>query len=92
MDLKIEHDLEQKKFKAVVDGIESYISYKMQSPSVMDLEHTVVPKELGGRGYAAGLTRYVIDYAREHGLKIIPTCPYARAYFVKHPQVKNLLA
>lgn len=90
MALSIQLDEKRKKFFAVENGIECYISYEKPDDKTLDLQHTIVPKELGGRGYAAELAEYALNYARENGMKVIPTCSYIHAYFEKHPELMNL--
>ncbi|RYY78585.1 MAG: N-acetyltransferase [Moraxellaceae bacterium] len=48
--------------------------------------HTEVPPELGGRGIASYLIKYILDYAEQHGLKVKPICPLVKAYIDKHPE------
>jgi predicted GNAT family acetyltransferase len=52
--------------------------------------HTEVPKELEGRGIGSALIRGVLDTARRQGLKVVPLCPFAKAYIEKHPEYADL--
>ena len=47
--------------------------------------HTEVSDKLKGQGVAAKLLSTMVDYAREHKLKVIALCPYVLAQFEKHP-------
>ena len=47
--------------------------------------HTEVAPKAEGRGYAKKLLQAMVDYARTHGLKVIPLCPYVHAQFKRHP-------
>jgi predicted GNAT family acetyltransferase len=62
-----------------------------ESPGRIDLIHTEVPEELGGRGIAGKLASFALDYAREHGLRVKPTCPYVAAYIQRHPEYADLV-
>ena len=54
--------------------------------------HTIVPKEIGGRGVAAELVdRFVAD-ARSQGFKIEPRCSYVEAKFDENAEWENLRA
>jgi predicted GNAT family acetyltransferase len=55
------------------------------------LIHTEVPKSLEGRGYASALAKTAMDYAREHGLTVVPFCPFVRAYLKRHPEYSSLV-
>ena len=48
--------------------------------------HTEVPPELGGRGIASYLIKYILDYAEQNQLKVKPICPFVKAYIDKHPE------
>lgn len=85
MDLNIIHDRSARRFETIVDGIKGYVEYKEYAGG-LDLAHTIVPKSIGGRGIAAGLVKYVLDYARENDLKVKPTCSYVRVYMQRHKE------
>lgn len=55
-------------------------------------EHTLVPKEIGGRGVAGKLVDALIADAREQGFKVKPVCSYVVAAFDKHPEWADLRA
>lgn len=54
--------------------------------------HTVVPKEIGGRGIAALLVARLIDDARREGFRIVPRCSYVAAKLDEHPEWADLRA
>jgi predicted GNAT family acetyltransferase len=55
------------------------------SGSNLTVYHTEVADELKGQGIAAKLLTTMVEYAREHELKVIPLCPYVHAQFKRHP-------
>jgi len=48
--------------------------------------HTEVSEKLKGKGVAAQLLSKMVEYAREHQLKVIPLCAYVQAQFKRHPE------
>jgi predicted GNAT family acetyltransferase len=54
--------------------------------------HTEVPRALEGRGYAAALATAALDQARREGIRIIPSCPYVKAFLQRHPEYADLVA
>jgi len=52
----------------------------------LNVYHTEVGNEFGGKGYGRLLLAKLVEYARENGLKIFPFCPYVRAQFTKNPE------
>ena len=53
--------------------------------------HTGVDKAYGGQGIAGKLVQCVADEARREGLKVVASCSYAKAWFEKHEEYRDLL-
>ncbi|MFA5713984.1 MAG: GNAT family N-acetyltransferase [Bacteroidales bacterium] len=85
MDLKIEHNIDKSKITTLVDGHTGYIEYS-NYPGGIDITHTIVPKEIGGRGVAAALVQFALEYAQENNLKVRATCSYVQVYFKRHQE------
>jgi uncharacterized protein len=51
------------------------------------LVHTEVPEALGGRGIGGELVRAAVTRAAADGLTVVPSCPFARSWLEKHPDV-----
>ncbi len=60
--------------------------------NVIIIEHTEVDEELQGRNIGFELVHKTVDYARGHGLKISPVCPFAKAVFDKQADFSDVLA
>jgi predicted GNAT family acetyltransferase len=60
--------------------------------NMLAVYHTETPLTLRGRGIASALVTGVMDYARAHGLKIAPRCPFVVAFMDKHPEYADLRA
>ena len=76
---------------ARVGGEAAFLAYE-QRGDILDVQHTYTPPALRSRSLAAALTRAALDYAAARGLKVVPTCPYTRSYFARHPEVQGLRA
>ena len=79
------------RFEIALDGETAFAEYRLH-PGTITLPHTVVPEAFGGRGYAGVLAQHAFDYARQHGLKVIPTCPFMAGWVKKHPEAQDLVA
>jgi len=79
------------RFELEADGVTVFMNYRLAG-NVMSLDHTETPVEARGRGLASQLIKGVLDEARARGLKIVPRCPFVRAYLDKHPEYRDLLA
>ena len=79
------------RFELEEAGETAFAAYRIDG-DVIIFTHTVVPPALGGRGVASRLIGFALDQVRARGLKVVPDCPFVRAYFEKHPEVQDLLA
>lgn len=89
--IEIRDNQEHSRFETVIDGHLAEVVYRLEGDK-LNLVHTFVPEELGGRGIAGQLAAFALDAARARGLKVIPTCPYIAGYIKKHPEYQDLVA
>lgn len=85
MTMEILHDKERHRFSTSADGKTGYVTYDIHDGG-LDIRHTVVPEEIGGRGIASALVKTAYDYARGKGLACIATCRYAAVWLERHPE------
>ena len=62
------------------------------SEGVMTVRRVFVPPAHEGQGLASRLMTAVARDAREKGLRIVPVCSYADAWFRRHRDPQDLLA
>jgi len=86
----IVHDAAARRFGARVDGEDSSLDYELDG-NVMTITHVKVPEAVGNRGIAAAMTEAALTHAREHGLRVVPRCPYAAAYVARHKQWADIV-
>jgi predicted GNAT family acetyltransferase len=68
-----------------------FLSYGERDGRVV-LLHTEVHPVAEGRGLGSTLVRGALDDVRERELKIVPICPFVRAYLRRHPEYDDLVA
>jgi predicted GNAT family acetyltransferase len=78
------------RYELVVEGHLAATYYKL-SDGVITFIHTEVPPELGGKGVGSALIKGALDQMRAEGLKVIPECPFFKAYIDKHSEYADLL-
>ena len=78
------------RYELVVEGHLAATYYSV-ADGVITFIHTEVPAELGGKGVGSQLIKGALDQVRAEGLKVIPQCPFAKAYIDKHPEYADLL-
>ncbi len=79
------------RFELVVDGVTAHIDYE-RKPDPIVLIHTIVPKEIGGRGVGTQIIKSALDMIRAEGIKMVPQCPFVAAFLKKHPEYNDLVA
>ena len=87
----IEHDVAKQCFFLFIDGQRCVLDYTLHD-HLMTITHTGVPDALGGRGLAAQLTKFALDYAQAQQWKVIPRCSYAAVYIQRHAEYAALVA
>ncbi|MDF9867718.1 putative GNAT family acetyltransferase [Bacilli bacterium PM5-3] len=55
------------------------MTFKLKDDNVIVVDHTYVPKEFAGQGYARVLLNNVVEYAKENNFKILPVCAYVKS-------------
>ena len=84
-------NVELKRFELTEQGLTAFADYRLNG-STLTLPHVEAPLPLRGKGTAGRLMTGVLELARARGLKVIPSCPYARAFIHRHPEYQDLLA
>lgn len=89
--LPVRHNLAKERFEIDLgDGIFAIAEYRLY-PGKIAFTHTEVPPAHEGHGLATKLVVAALSYAREHGLEVIPICPFFAAYIEKHAEEQDLL-
>ena len=81
----VTHQPDRHRFVLSLPGGEAFIEYAQAGPRTLDLLHTIVPEADQGQGIGSSLVQQVLRYARDHDLKVIPSCPFVRAWLEEHP-------
>ena len=79
-----------RRFELELEGHLATEHYKLEG-NVITFEHTDVPKELDGRGVGSILVQGALDQVRASGLKLIPQCPFVKAWIEKNPEYRDLM-
>jgi uncharacterized protein len=71
------------RFELDVNGQVAVLVYERRADELV-LVHTEVPPSLRGRGLADRLVREALEAARAEGRRVVPVCPFVRAYLRRH--------
>jgi len=91
MSAAVRDNTARSRFELEADGVLVFMNYRRDG-NVISLDHTETPVAARGRGLASQLAAGVLEAVRARGLKIVPRCPFVRAYVEHHPQYRDLMA
>ena len=87
----VQHDAGAHRFYVRLPEGLAYLAYAPAGGNVIDVQHTFVPEEAEGQGVGSALATAAFAYAREHGLRVVPTCPYVSEWLGRHREVLDLV-
>jgi predicted GNAT family acetyltransferase len=87
---QVRHNEARHRFELEQEGHTAIAEYEL-SPGFITFTHTLVPKELEGRGVGSALAAGALAAAREKDLKVIAQCEFIAAYIKRHPEVQDLV-
>lgn len=82
---------DRRRFELTEQGLTAFADYHLNGDRLA-IPHVEAPPELRGTGTAGRLMSGLLDQARARGLKVVPICPYAKAFIQRHPEYQDLLA
>ena len=92
MEIKNRYDGKQGVFYIEDAGKEiGLMHYTLAGPAKMVVDHTEVGEGFEGRGFGRQLVKAGVTYAREHQLKIVPRCEFAKKMFDITPAFADVL-
>jgi uncharacterized protein len=68
-----------------------FIQYRAE-PDMVLLVHTEIDPTFAGRGLGERLVAGALADLRARGLRLVPLCPFVRAYLRRHPDQAVLVA
>ena len=77
-------------FELEENGHTAFATYR-RADDIVTIPHVEAPVELQGKGTAGRLMEGIAALARANGFNIVPTCPYAVAWFRRHPEAADVI-
>jgi predicted GNAT family acetyltransferase len=84
----VTHNEARGQFEIVLGDQKAVLQYRRTENSIT-LIHTEVPQASRGRGLGNQLIRAALDFAQFNQLKVVPVCPFVKAYLQKHPEAAS---
>jgi uncharacterized protein len=87
----VEHDEPGRRYVLRIGDEEvGELTYSTGADRVV-LEHTVVDESRQEKGLGSQLVGYALDDVRAAGRRVVPQCPFVRAYVERNPQYADLV-
>lgn len=87
---EVRHNEARHRFEAGSESHPAHLDYRLRE-GVVDMIHTEVPDEYQGQGLAGKLASTALEWARESGRKVVPSCSYVKTYIARHPEFSDLI-
>lgn len=92
--MNVQQEQDEKKARFYIeDGTNriAVMEYTYTGEGEFTIHHTIVDEAYEGKGLGKMLVAAAVNFAREHNMKIIPRCPYARAVLTRKPEYADVL-
>jgi predicted GNAT family acetyltransferase len=87
------HDEEHHRYLLERDGTRIGEAVYELGDGVIRVLHTEVDESLQEHGLGSELARGMLDDIRDHSdRRLVPICPFTRAYLSKHPEYQELMS
>ena len=91
MDLRVVDNPEELRYELWLGATRAgFIEYRSE-PGAILLVHTEVDPAVEGRGLGSRLVAGALDDLRARDLKLVPLCPFVRAYLRHHREYADLV-
>ena len=84
--IEVVNNLQQQRWEASEGGELVGFSVYREQPGQVTFTHTEVNPALSGRGIGSMLAQAAVEDAVARDLRIVPRCPFIRAYLERHPE------
>lgn len=92
MNRDIRHDESGQRFVLETEHGKATLEYSKIDDETLDYESTFVPEEDREQGIGEDLVLHAMDWARENGFHVVPSCPFTRSVLEEHPEYQDAIA
>ena len=82
--IEVARDDDAKRYTGSVEGHVAALAEYIPTPELVVFTHTETDPAFEGQGVASQLVRWALDDVRGRGLRVLPLCPFVKAYIGKH--------
>jgi uncharacterized protein len=91
-DLRVVDNTDQRRYELWLGDTRAGMIAYQAGPDAIQLIHTEVDPAFAGQGLGGRLVGGALDDIRASGRKLVPICPFVRAYLRRHPEYEDLVA
>lgn len=91
MSTDVRHDPDAERFYVELEGGDAELDYHVEDDTA-DFRSTFVPPEHRGEDIGEEIVVEALQWAREEGLQVQPTCPFVSKVLEDHPEYAGLTA
>lgn len=66
------------------------MTYTWAGDNKFIIDHTGIEEAFGGKGFGKQLVMKAVEFAKEHDVKILPLCPFAKNVFDKNKDIQDV--
>ena len=93
MEIQFEETATKGAFYITLDGSRAAeMTFSKAGASLIIIDHTEVSDVLRGKSAGKQLVAAAVQHARDHNIKILPLCPFAKSVFDKVPEYGDVLS
>jgi predicted GNAT family acetyltransferase len=91
MNVTVTDNSRELRYELRVDGeLAGFILYRRE-PDAVVLVHTDIDPRFEGQGLGERLVRGALDDLRSRHLRVVPVCPFVRAFISRHAEYSDLV-
>ncbi|GHH05690.1 GNAT family N-acetyltransferase [Streptomyces rubradiris] len=87
----VRHVPDRFRYEIAADGrTAGFTAYRDRGERQRVFYHTKIFEEFSGRGLASRLVREALGDVRETGRRVVPVCPYVKAFLERHEEFADI--
>jgi predicted GNAT family acetyltransferase len=89
-DVLVRDNPHQRRYELYVGSELAGVADYHAQPGLVTIMHTEVDRAFEGRGLGSQFVASVLDEIRRQQAKVLPVCPFVRAFLQRHPEYADL--
>ena len=88
--IEVLNNQRESRFESHIGEKMAFLMYRRSAEEIA-FSHAEVPAELEGQGIGGRVVHAALEFAREHGLTVVPQCPFVAWYIRRHQEYAGLV-